>query len=145
MVSTAKVRTPIPIFGKILHLKEENLKTDLFEKRKQELSRLTDEELNRKFWELSEKIVDPLVKLAYENTTPSIERSVLLRMGFNSLEAKGFVDKCFERGLLGRGAGHIILKVAEELKRDYLAVGKEMAEGKHWEVAEKSFKGVKIG
>jgi len=121
------------------------LKTDQFEKRKLELSCLTDEELNRKFWELSEKIVDPLVKLAYENTSPSIERSVLLRMGFNSLEAKGFVDKCFERGLLGKGAGHVVLKVSEALKRDYLAIGREMAEGKHWEIAEKLLKGVNVG
>ncbi|HQC37827.1 MAG TPA: ornithine aminomutase, partial [Thermotogota bacterium] len=30
------------------------MKTDQFEKRKLELSCLTDEELNRKFWELSE-------------------------------------------------------------------------------------------
>jgi len=121
------------------------LKTDQFEKRKLELSRLSDEELNQRFWELSEKIVDPLVKLAYENTTPSIERSVLLRMGFNSLVAKGFVDKCFERGLLGRGAGHVVLKVSAELNRDYLSIGIDMADGKHWEVAEKLLKGVNIG
>ena len=38
--------------------------------------------------QLTGQLVDPLLELAKENTSPAIERSVLLRMGFSSLEAK---------------------------------------------------------
>jgi D-ornithine 4,5-aminomutase subunit alpha len=123
---------------------EKRLNAERFEQRRKELSTCTDEELNRIFWELAERIVNPLVDLAYENTSPSIERSVLLRMGFDSLVAKSFVEKCFERGLLGRGAGHVIVKVAEYLKEDYLRIGREMAEGNHWGIADMVFKGVPV-
>ena len=47
-----------------------------------------------------------------EYTSPSIERSVLLRMGFSSLEAVALVNKCLEHGLLGHGAGHVVFKAA---------------------------------
>jgi len=36
-------------------------------------------------------VVDPLLEYGRTHTTPSIERSVLLRMGFSSLEAKPLV------------------------------------------------------
>lgn len=118
------------------------MNAEKFEKRKKELSSLTDEQLNQKFWELTDRIVDPLVDLAYHNTSPSIERSVMLRMGFSSLEAKAFVDKVAERGLLGRGAGNILLQVVKELAGEYLTVGRQMSEGKHWEIVDRVFKGV---
>ncbi len=63
-------------------------RTDNFEERRGHLKNLTDDELKGRFWELAEEIVEPLVDLAKKNTTPSIERSVLLRMGFSSIEAK---------------------------------------------------------
>jgi D-ornithine 4,5-aminomutase subunit alpha len=91
---------------------------DDFEARRGHLKGLTDEELEKRFWELAEKVVDPLLELGYNNTTPAIERSVLLRMGFSSLEANGIVDNTLDRGLLGKGAGHIVWRIAREVGRD---------------------------
>jgi D-ornithine 4,5-aminomutase subunit alpha len=62
---------------------------DDFESRRQHLRKMSDEELHSYFWQLAEKIITPLVEEARTHTTPSIERSVLLRIGFSSIEAKG--------------------------------------------------------
>ncbi|MDF2674042.1 MAG: ornithine aminomutase [Clostridiales bacterium] len=116
-------------------------RADDFDKRREHLKNLTDEQLEMRFWEMAEKVVNPLLELANNNTTPAIERSVLLRMGFSSLEAKGIVDNTIDRGLMGKGAGHIVWKIAGELNRDYREVGREMSEGQHWDIAMKLFKG----
>ena len=58
---------------------------DDFQERRKHLEGLSEEELEKRFWDLAEKIVDPLLELAYKNTSPSIERSVLLSMGFSSI------------------------------------------------------------
>ena len=42
------------------------------------LAELTDEELEARFWELAQRVVDPMVELARTHTSPSIERSVLI-------------------------------------------------------------------
>lgn len=115
---------------------------DDFELRKKHLENMSDEELDKYFWELANKIVDPLVELARTNTSPSIERSVLLRMGFNSLQAKELVKKINERNLLGKGAGNIVLKLSKTMEIDYLEAGKALIEGKYWGEIEKIFKGV---
>mgnify|MGYP000949845987 CR=1 FL=1 len=86
---------------------------DDFDKRRQHLAQLSDEELKARFWALTERLVDPMIALARENTTPAIERSVLLRMGFSSLEANALVDGCMERGLLGHGAGNVVFRYAK--------------------------------
>jgi D-ornithine 4,5-aminomutase subunit alpha len=116
-------------------------RADDFEVRSEHLKGMTDEQLEKKFWELAEQVVNPLLELANNNTTPSIERSVLLRMGFSSLEAKGIVDKTIDSGLMGKGAGNVVFKVAESLKKDYREVGREMSEGLHWDKAIEIFKG----
>jgi len=77
-----------------------------------ELETLSDEELYQRFWSLANQMVQPLVGYAASHTTPSIERSVLLRMGFNSLQAKAFVEKCIKEGSLGKGAGAILMQVS---------------------------------
>lgn len=116
-------------------------RADDFEIRREHLKGLTDEQLEMRFWELAEKIVNPLIELANNNTTPAVERSILLRMGFSSLEAKGIVDNTIDRGLMGKGAGNIVWRVADVLKRDYREVGREMAEGRHWDRAVEIFNG----
>lgn len=116
-------------------------RVDDFDKRREHLRNLTDEQLERRFWEITEKVVNPLLELANNSTTPAIERSVLLRMGFSSIEAKGIVDNTIDRGLMGKGAGHIVWRIADKLKRDYREVGREMAEGQHWDIAVEIFKG----
>ncbi|HRB91205.1 MAG TPA: ornithine aminomutase subunit alpha [Fervidobacterium sp.] len=118
-------------------------RVDDFEQRSKHLQGMSDEELNNYFWQLVEKVVDPLVGLAQTHTSPSIERSVLLRMGFNSLEAKQLVDMIFERGLLGKGAGHIVWRIAKEKGIDYMEAGRKLIQGQYWEDVDRIFKGVK--
>ena len=89
-------------------------RADDFETRSAHLKPLSDDALTERFWSLLDELTDPLVKLGYENTTPAIERSVLLRMGFSSLEAKAIVDGCMERGLLGHGAGNVVYRYAKQ-------------------------------
>ena len=60
---------------------------DNFEKRRERLRELSEEELHARFWELVDRIVDPMIEEARTHTTPSIERSVLLRMGLSSVDA----------------------------------------------------------
>ena len=79
---------------------------DDFERRRQHLQELSDAELQAYFWELVGKIVAPLIEEARNHTTPAIERSVLLRMGFSSVEAKDLVEGLLERGLLGLDRSH---------------------------------------
>ncbi len=84
-----------------------------FERRRAELRQMSDEELKALFWELTAEVVDPIVDLARTHTSPSIERAVLLRMGIDSLSSHGVVERIHQAGLLGKGAGHVVLKVAE--------------------------------
>lgn len=83
------------------------------ERRRSELRQMTDEQLRARFWELCERVMSPVVELARTHTSPSIERSVLLRMGVDSLSSHGVVERIYQAGLLGRGAGHVVLEVAE--------------------------------
>ncbi len=115
---------------------------DKFQAEKANLESLSDEQLNELFWKKAEEIVNPLISLAKTHTSPSIERSVLLRMGFNSLEAKSIVEGIFERDLLGKGAGNILLTMAKDADKDYLTYGKELIQGSHWDEIEKRYRGV---
>lgn len=116
-------------------------RADDFEARRKHLANLSEEELEQRFWKLAEDVVNPLLDLAKNNTTPAVERSVLLRMGFSSLEAKDIVDNTIDRGLMGKGAGNVVYKVAKALNRDYREVGRELGAGKHWDKALEIFKG----
>lgn len=113
---------------------------DDFETRRQKLASLSDEELKTKFWELAGQIVDPMIKMAKENTTPSIERSVLLRMGFSSLEVKPLVEGAIERGLMGKGVGHIVYRVACEKGISIREAGEKLIAGDYWDLAMNIFK-----
>lgn len=90
-----------------------NRSDDYLERRKH-LSKLSKSELKEYFFELTDKILDPLLDLSYEYTSPAIERSVLLRMGFSSLEAKGITDKIYEHSLLEHGAGHLVYRYSKD-------------------------------
>lgn len=106
---------------------------DDFESRRKHLKNMSEEELIDYFWKLTEKIVDPLVELSYTHTSPSIERSVLLRMGFSSIEAKNIVKHMVEYNLLSHGAGRIVLLYSEIKKINYLDAGRELAKGIGWD------------
>lgn len=114
---------------------------DDFEIRRQHLAGLSNEELKQKFWELAEKTVDPLLEMARTHTSPSIERSVLLRMGFSSIEAKPLVEGAIDRGLIGKGVGHIVFRISKEKNIPIREAGLQMIEGMHWDDALSIFKG----
>lgn len=115
-------------------------RADDFEERRKHLANLTDEELYQRFWKLTEQVVDPLLELGRKNTTPSIERSVLLRMGISSLDAKPIVEGCIDRGLMGKGAGHVVYKLAKAKGISIKEAGKMLAEGKGWDEVTALFK-----
>ena len=104
---------------------------DDYQERRKELANLSDRELKEKFWDLTEEIIDPLIELARTHTSESIERSVLLRMGFNSLEAKAIVNKVVKAELLGKGAGHVIWKLANRENLAIKETGIAIGEGKY--------------
>jgi D-ornithine 4,5-aminomutase subunit alpha len=115
---------------------------DDFEKRRAHLKNLTDQELKEKFWSLAEKTVNPMIDLARKNTTPAIERSVVLRMGFSSLEAKDIVEKTIKHGLISKGAGHVVYRLSKLENINIRAAGLQLIEDKGWQKVKESF-GVK--
>ena len=106
---------------------------DDFAQRRAHLQGRSDAELHAYFWELVERIVAPLIEEARSHTSPSIERSVLLRMGFSSVEAAKLVTAMAERGLLGHGAGRLVLELARTLNTGIREAGAELLAGHHWE------------
>ncbi|HHW97008.1 MAG TPA: D-ornithine 4,5-aminomutase subunit OraS [Myxococcota bacterium] len=89
--------------------------------KQRQLDKLTDEQLKERFWQLTNQIVKPIVELAKTHTSPSIERSILLRMGIDSVSSHGVVQRILDAGLLGKGAGHVLLKLAQRQNIDVRA------------------------
>jgi D-ornithine 4,5-aminomutase subunit alpha len=94
---------------------------------------MTDAELHRYFWSLAERIIAPLIEEARSHTTPSIERSVLLRMGFSSIEAGALVERMERHGLLGHGAGRLVLKLAKAKQISVRDAGVALLAGEYWQ------------
>jgi D-ornithine 4,5-aminomutase subunit alpha len=101
-----------------------------YEQRREELKQMTDEQLKARFWELCNQVVEPMVDLARTHTSPSIERAVLLRMGIDSLSSHGVVERIYQAGLLGKGAGHVLLKLAHKQGTDVKAAAAAILEDK---------------
>ncbi len=116
-------------------------RNDDFETRREHLKDLSDAELETRFWSLIEELIDPLLKLGYENTTPAIERSVLLRMGFSSLEANALVEGCMEHNLMEHGAGNVVYRLSKKDGTDVRAAGLKLIEKACWDEAEALFGG----
>jgi D-ornithine 4,5-aminomutase subunit alpha len=108
-------------------------RADDFTNRRAKLAALSDEELHAYFWRLAEQLVTPLLEEARTHTTPSIERSVLLRMGFSSIEAKQLVERMGTHHLLGHGAGRLILELVRRKDLSVREVGMALLNGKYWE------------
>jgi D-ornithine 4,5-aminomutase subunit alpha len=106
---------------------------DDFEVRRAHLQSISDEELHIYFWNLVDQIVRPLIEEARTHTSPSIERSVLLRMGFSSIESKQLVAQMHQRKLLGYGAGRLILELAKTKNIKVREAGEALLNGKHWQ------------
>ncbi|MDA8442232.1 MAG: ornithine aminomutase subunit alpha [Peptococcaceae bacterium] len=109
------------------------MRADDFNARRQEIANLNDTQLRDKFWQLTDEVIKPLLELARTHTSPSIERSILLRMGFSSLETQVIVAKCVEYGLLSKGAGNVVWRLAQLESMEIRAAGLALAEGQHWE------------
>jgi D-ornithine 4,5-aminomutase subunit alpha len=114
-------------------------RVDDFEKRRNHLKNLSNEELKSYFWKLAYKTVEPLIELAQTHTSPAIERSVLLRMGFSSLEAKALVEKVIDHQLIGKGAGHIVYRLSKLNNLSIREAGLMLLNDQGWEEIHSSF------
>jgi D-ornithine 4,5-aminomutase subunit alpha len=114
-------------------------RADDYEQRRQHLANLTDEELEKRFWDLAEKVVDPLLELGKKNTTPAIERSILLRMGFSSIEIKPIIEGVMNKGFMGKGAGNVVWRLSKNLGVSVREAGLALSEGKHWDLVDSLF------
>ena len=106
---------------------------DDFETRRRHLQDLSDDDLEARFWDLVNQIVAPLIEEARTHTTPAIERAVLLRMGFSSAEAKQLVERMGTIGLLGHGAGRLLVDLAAARGLTVRAAGDALLNGDCWE------------
>lgn len=113
---------------------------DDFAQRRKHIADLSDQELYDRFWELTAQVVDPLLELGRKNTTPSVERAVLLRMGISSLDTQKIVEGCMDRGLMGHGAGHVVYKMSKEKGISIREAGEMLAKGEGWDEAAALFK-----
>ncbi len=105
-------------------------RADDFAERRKHIANLSDDELYARFWELTTQVVQPMLDLGKKNTTPSVERSVLLRMGISSMDTKVIVEGCMDRGLMGKGAGHVVYKLAKAKDISIKEAGETLADGK---------------
>lgn len=112
------------------------VRPDTFNEVREHLAGLTDEQLEARFWQLTDEVVAPLVDLARTHTSPSIERSVLMRMGIDSPTCVAVVAECEKRGLLGHGAGHVVYLCMQEWNCDAPEAARRLAEGNGWEIAD---------
>lgn len=109
--------------------------------RRESIADLSDGELKEKFWENVETIIDPLLDQAYKYTSPSIERSILLRMGFSSLEAKPLVDLAIDHGMMKHGVGHVLYVVSKKTGLSIRDTGIKLIEGEYWDLAKEELGG----
>lgn len=116
-------------------------RTDDFEVRRAHLRAMSDEELKAYFWSLAQQVVDPLLEYGRTHTSPSVERSVLLRMGFSSLEAKPMVDYAISNNLIGHGVGNIVYRVAKAENLSIRDAGVQLSQGQLWDKAAVLFQG----
>lgn len=112
------------------------VRPDTFHEVRKQLEGLSESELETRFWDLSRECVEPIVELARTHTSPSIERSVLMRMGIDSLRCQAVVAECEKRGLLGHGAGHVVWLCMREWGCDAPSAAARLADGEGWEIAE---------
>ena len=119
------------------------VRPDTYHEVRKQLADLSDAELEARFWEGARAVVDPLVELARTHTSPSIERSVLMRMGIDSPTCMAVVAECEKRGLLGHGAGHVVLVLMQTWKCDAPEAARRLAAGEGWDVAEAKWGGVR--
>ena len=115
------------------------MREDTYLQDRAHLAGLTDEQLEARFWALSEQIVEPLVELARTHTSPSIERSVLMRMGVDSRTCMAVASECEKRGLLGHGVGQVVAHCATTWRCPAPEAARRLAAGEGWETVEQKW------
>ncbi|MCL4078118.1 ornithine aminomutase subunit alpha [Coriobacteriia bacterium Es71-Z0120] len=110
------------------------VRPDTYREVRAHLADLSDAELEERFWRLAREVVAPLIELARTHTSPSIERSVLMRMGVDSITAKAVVAECEARGLLPHGAGHVVLVCMRAWGCAAPEAARRLAAGEGWEI-----------
>ena len=118
-------------------------RADDFQERRKHLAGMTDQELYDHFWAVTSQVVDPLIELGKKNTTPSIERAVLMRMGISSQKTQAIVEGCMDKGMMGKGAGHCVYKLSKARSISLPEAGDLLAAGKGWDEVAAAFKGGK--
>ncbi len=118
-------------------------RSDDYPSRREHLAGLSDGELHERFWALAKELTDPLLRMGREYTSPSIERSVLLRMGFSSVEAMALGKLCLEHGLLGHGAGHVVYRMGLHWSLPVREAGLKLLSQEAWDEAGELFRGGK--
>ena len=118
-------------------------RNDDFETRRAHLAGMSDDELKAYFWQLADKLTEPLLQMGREYTSPAVERSVLLRMGFSSLEVKPIVDTAIEKNLIAHGAGNIVYRLSRETGLGIRETGLRLAQGELWDRAAALFEEVR--
>lgn len=116
------------------------IREDDFQERRKHIANLSDQELYDRFWELTAMVVDPLLELGRKNTTPSVERAVLLRMGVSSLDTQKIVEGCIDNGLMGHGAGHVVYRISKDNGISIREASEALARGEYWDQANAIFK-----
>ena len=116
------------------------IREDDFQERRKHIANLSDQELYDRFWELTAQVVDPLLELGRKNTTPSVERAVLLRMGVSSLDTQKIVEGCIDNGLMGHGAGHVVYRISKDNGISIREASEALARGEYWDQANAIFK-----
>ncbi len=112
------------------------VRPDTYREVRAHLAGLTEIELEERFWMLARALVEPLVELARTHTSPSIERSVLMRMGIPSPVCAAVVAECERRGLLGHGAGHVVYHCMQAWEVDARTAAERLAAGEGWDTVD---------
>ena len=102
-------------------------RADDFEVRRQHIANLTDEELYQRFWELTDKVVDPLLELGKKNTTPSVD-------------CMPIVNHAMDHGLMGKGCGHCVYKLSKLENISIREASIKLAQGEGWDKVAAAFK-----
>lgn len=105
---------------------------DDYDAHRTRLRSMSDDELHTRFWYLVDRIVEPLIEEARTHTSPSIERSVLLRMGFSSIESGQLINQMNQNKLLGYGAGHLVLRLAKAKGITVREAGEALMNDEYW-------------
>ena len=88
----------------------------------------------RKGWTWRNRVEDQEIgPFVYRDSSEGLERSVLLRMGLSSIEAKALVDGLTARGLLGHGAGRLLLDLADAKGITVREAADALLGGRYWE------------